>query len=96
MTLLKLLDAPENETLEFKEARNTYEFDKLVQYACAIANCGGGWCVLGVSDKRPRRVVGSAAFPQPERTCNGLMKKLRIIIGKNRTAKWFLINHSNA
>ena len=81
MTLDELLNAPENEQLEFKAAQNAYEFDNLVKYACAIANCGGGKFVLGVSDKRPRLVVGSAAFPQPERTRNGLMDKLRIRAG---------------
>jgi len=81
MTLSELLNAPEDEHVEFKEARNTFEFDNLVKYACAIANCGGGKIVLGVTDRRPRQVVGSAAFEQPERTRNGLMEKLRIRIG---------------
>ena len=80
MTIEEMLEAPENEQLEFKEAQNAYEFDELVKYACAISNCGGGKFVLGVSDQRPRRVVGSGAFAQPERTCNGLEGKLKIRI----------------
>ena len=43
-----------------------------------MANCGGGKFVLGISDKRPRKVVGSKAFEQPERTCKGLMDKLHV------------------
>jgi ATP-dependent DNA helicase RecG len=80
MTIEELLNAPEGERFEFKEAKSSYEFDKLVEYACAIANRGGGWIILGVSDRRPRKVVGSAAFAQPERTRNGLIEKLRIRI----------------
>jgi ATP-dependent DNA helicase RecG len=74
----ELLNAPEGEHLEFKEAKNFYKFDKLVQYACAIANCGGGRIALGISDRRPRSVVGSAAFPQPEYTRESLIDKLHI------------------
>ena len=76
----ELLNLPEGEQFEFKEAKNTFEFDKLVKYACAIANRGGGKIVLGVTDKRPRKVVGSAAFEQPERTCSGLIGKLHVRI----------------
>jgi len=30
-----------------------------VKYCCAIANCGGGKFVLGITNNRPRKVVGS-------------------------------------
>lgn len=57
------LNAPsETQNLEFKEAKSAYAFDKLVDYCVALANEGGGFFVLGVSDARPRRVVGSTAF----------------------------------
>lgn len=36
--------------------------------------------ILGITDKRPRRVVGSLAFKQPERTRQGLMDKLRVSV----------------
>ena len=92
-----LLNAPEGESIEFKEARNSYEFDELVKYACAIANCGGGLFVLGISDRRPRRIVGSNAFSQPERSREGLINKLHIRIDfqeykqdKQRTSGKFL------
>lgn len=52
----------ENEHLEFKEAKNSYEPAKLMRYCVAIANEGGGKFVLGVTDKPPRQVVGSTAF----------------------------------
>ena len=78
MTLEEILDAKEGEEFEFKEAKNSFEYDKLVKYACAISNHGGGYIVFGITDKRPRRVVGSHAFEQPERTRRGLIDKLHI------------------
>ena len=78
MDIAKLLSAKEGENVEFKEAQTHFDFEKLTQYACAIANSGGGKIVLGITDKRPRTVVGSQAFEQPERTRKGLMDRLRI------------------
>ena len=74
--LRRLLRARENEHLEFKEARNNFHFDKLVKYCAALANEGGGSIVLGVGDKRPRRIVGSHAFEDIERTKAGLFGRL--------------------
>lgn len=63
-TLEKWLNAPaETEQLEFKEAKQQYDTTKLLRYCVALANEGGGYLILGVTDKRPRRVVGSQAFP---------------------------------
>jgi len=74
----ELLNAPEGEHYEFKEAKNKMDFQEALKYCCALANCGGGKLVLGITDSRPRKVVGSTAFDQPERTRKGLMEKLRI------------------
>jgi len=64
--LEKWLNAPvETERLEFKEAKQQYDTTKLLRYCVALANEGGGYLVLGVTDKRPRRVVGSQAFLSP-------------------------------
>jgi len=52
----------ENENLEFKEARQSSDREKLFKYCVAIANERGGYLVLGISDKIPRRVVGTNAF----------------------------------
>ncbi len=75
-----LLEAKEGENIEFKEAKSSFEFDELAKYACAIANCGGGYVVLGITDKRPRQVVGTRAFDQPERTRAGLIERLHLRI----------------
>ncbi len=56
------LSDTEDEHLEFKEAKTSFDRDKLTRYCVALANEGGGHVVLGVSDKRPRRVVGTVAF----------------------------------
>jgi len=53
----------ETEHLEFKEAKNQYDVNKLLRYCAALSNEGGGCLVLGVSDKPPRTVVGTQAFP---------------------------------
>jgi ATP-dependent DNA helicase RecG len=62
-TLEKWLNAPaETERLEFKEAKQQYDTTKLLRYCVALANEGGGYLVLGVTNKPPRRVLGSQAF----------------------------------
>lgn len=71
-----LLDAPEGGKLEFKTASNNFHFEKLVEYCVALANEGGGQIILGVTDKRPRTVVGTAAFAEPGRTEAGLHQRL--------------------
>lgn len=61
--LSRWLDAPtETENLEFKEAKHQFDSTKLMKYCVAMANEGGGCVVLGVTDKRPRSVVGTAAY----------------------------------
>jgi len=78
--LERIMISKEGESLEFKEAKNTYDFEKLVKYCAALANEGGGKVILGVTDKRPRRVVGSQAFKQPERTRASLIERLHLNI----------------
>lgn len=75
------LTATEGERLEFKEAKQRYDFEELTDYCTAMANEGGGHILLGVTNGRPRRVVGSQAFAQPERTRNGLIERLHLRIG---------------
>jgi len=74
------LEATEGEHLEFKEARDSYSFENLAKYCCALANEGGGRIIFGVTDKRPRRVVGSHAFEQPEQTRRHLAETLSLRI----------------
>ncbi len=60
--LRHLMTEPEDAHLEFKEASNSFSADEALQYLCALANERGGYLILGVTDKRPRRIVGSQAF----------------------------------
>ena len=75
-----LLEAKEGEQIQFKEAKNRFDFGDAAKCCCALANNGGGKLVFGITDKRPRSVVGSAAFEQPERTRMGLIEMLKINI----------------
>jgi ATP-dependent DNA helicase RecG len=74
--LNRWLSEPEGTRLEFKEAKNRFDFDKLVEYCVALANEGGGKIILGVTDKRPRKIVGTQAFNEPGRTEAGLYERL--------------------
>ncbi len=56
----------EDENLEFKEAKTQIDNTKILKYCVAIANEGGGHLILGITDKRPRKVVGTQAFSTPE------------------------------
>lgn len=70
------IQAPEGARYEFKEAKQNFSFDDLIKYCVALANEGSGKIILGVSDKRPRRVVGTRAFAEPGRTEGGLYDRL--------------------
>ena len=71
-----LLESPEGSHLEFKSATGGFHFEKLVDYCVAIANEGGGKIILGVSDRRPRKIVGTGAFAEPGRAEAGLHQRL--------------------
>lgn len=72
--------AEEDEHLEFKEAKNSFEFEDLVKYCVALANEGGGKFILGVTDKRPRKIVGTQAFHNLVRTRAGVTERLHLRI----------------
>jgi len=74
--LNQLLVKPESELLEFKEGKDNFGYDKLTRYLAALANEGGGRLVLGVSDERPRRVVGSQAVQDLDKVKLGLLSDL--------------------
>lgn len=76
----ELLEAKEGENIQFKEAKNRFDFGEAARCCCALANCGGGRLVFGITDERPRQVVGSSAFDQPERTRMGLIDKLKVMV----------------
>lgn len=77
-TIDELLSAKEGEHIQFKEAKRNFDSGEAAKICCALANNGGGKLVFGITDKRPRGVVGSMAFDQPERTRMGLIEKLKV------------------
>ncbi len=80
-TLEKWLNVPaETENLEFKEAKNQFDSTKLLKYCVALANEKGGCLVLGVTNKPPRQVVGTLAWP----TADNLNKIKAYIVEKLR------------
>ena len=75
--LARLMARPrETEGLEFKEAKVQYDQTKLYRYCVAIANEGGGKLILGVSDQRPRQVIGTAAYRNPSEVQSRILDKL--------------------
>lgn len=77
----RLLQLPsEDEHVEFKEAKSRFDFEELVNYCVALANERGGQIVFGVSDKPPRRVVGTGAFTTPAETAGALYGRLKLKI----------------
>lgn len=50
ITIDDLLNAKEGEHYQFKEAKRRFDSDEATQICCALANCGGGMLVLGITD----------------------------------------------
>lgn len=73
-------DTGEDEHLEFKEARTQIDSDKLTRYCVAMANERGGHIVLGVTDKRPRRVVGTQVGRDLSSLKRDLSQRIRLNI----------------
>ncbi len=64
--LREMMELPaETECIEFKEAKNDYGFDKIGKYFSALSNEASlhgkpaGWLIFGVTDRLPRKIVGS-------------------------------------
>ncbi len=70
----------ENENIEFKEAKEQFDHDKLIRYCVALANEGGGKLILGVTNRRPRNIVGTNAFQNLKKVEIGLYDTLKIHI----------------
>lgn len=46
MTLGELMEAQEGEGIQFKEAKNRFDFGEALRCCCALSNCGGGKLVF--------------------------------------------------
>lgn len=94
--LREAMGAPENEHLEFKAAENQYPKEKLFQYCVALANERGGNLVMGVTDERPRKIVGTQSFSNPEKIKKDILDALgfrvdiyEILIPEGRVLTFF-------
>jgi ATP-dependent DNA helicase RecG len=76
--LLSLIDGKEDEHCEFKEAKNSFNLDKLFEYCIALSNEHGGRLVLGVSDSKPRQIVGTTAFPNLDKVKHQILTAVRL------------------
>ncbi len=91
--LNRWLNSPaESEILEFKEAKLQFDSSKLMQYCVAISNERGGHLVLGVSDKKPRQVVGTKAY-EDQHDLNAI--KLKVLEKLKIRIETFEILHSD-
>ena len=52
-SIQELLENQEGEHIQFKEAKNRFDFGEAAKCCCALANNGGGKLVFGITDKRP-------------------------------------------
>jgi ATP-dependent DNA helicase RecG len=66
----------ETEIIEFKEAKNQYDTNKLFGYCVAIGNEGGGHLILGIQNKPPRIVVSTKAINDRNDMAEKLLAKL--------------------
>ena len=73
----------ESERLEFREAKQTFDQVKLLRYCAALANEGGGYLVLGVTNRPPRQVVATRAFPS-ETALNEIKTRITCPSGLDR------------
>jgi len=78
--LKKWIRLAESEHLEFKQAGRQFDSEKLTRYCVALANEGGGKLILGVTDKLPRQVAGTEAFPDVGKTKAQLLDRLHLRI----------------
>ncbi|HWQ63072.1 MAG TPA: RNA-binding domain-containing protein [Methanospirillum sp.] len=70
--LYEFMELPsENEWLEFKEAKDSYDYDDIGKYFSALSNEANlhgkdaGWLIFGVTNKRPRRICGTGFRSTP-------------------------------
>ena len=67
----------ETPNLEFKESKYNFDQDTLFRYCVALANEGGGYLVLGMTDAPPRTIVGTDAFQNPVKVQGQIFDTLR-------------------
>lgn len=75
----QIISAPrEHERLEFKQAKQQFDTETLFKYCVALGNEGGGLLLLGITNIPPRKVVGTSAFPNPDKIKSLIFSKLKL------------------
>ena len=91
-TLQQLLTSVENEVVEFKEASNQFDSDKLGRYVSAISNEASlrnkryGWLIFGVKDK-DHEIIGTKYKDSPR-----ALEKVKLDVAKDTTAGLTFMN----
>lgn len=62
--LRRIMSSPEGESVEFKPG--LINRSEIAEYCVGIGNAGGGWLILGVSDKMPRHMIPVKIRPGDE------------------------------
>jgi hypothetical protein len=63
-TVRRLAAKDENENIEFKQRLLSYK--EIAEYAVGIGNAGGGLLLMGITDKKPRKLVGLPELKQDD------------------------------
>lgn len=72
----QILQHSENEHIEYKEAKDQYDYKKMIKYCVALANECGGKLILGVKDNK--KVCGTNAFRGIDEIKSKILEKLHI------------------
>ena len=96
--LAEMLRHPENEVVEFKEARTNFSFNEIGEYFSALSNeanlrnMQAGWLILGVNDKR---MVKGTVFRDNEKSLQSLKKEIRERTNQKLTVIEIYVVHVN-
>jgi predicted HTH transcriptional regulator len=74
----------ENQNLEFKEAKTGLDRNKVAEYCVALANEGGGHMLLGITDRRPRQVIGSRALIDTVEAADKIFRQVGFRVDEGR------------
>ena len=55
--ITNLLEAPEGENYQFKEANNRFSYTEALKICCALSNCGGGNLFWGLQTNVRERLL---------------------------------------
>jgi ATP-dependent DNA helicase RecG len=75
---MRWIEGKEDEHCEFKEAKYSFKTEDLTDYCIALANEGGGCLLLGVTNTKPRLIIGSQALLNLDEIKFQLLQRIHI------------------